>query len=186
MTDNQTPPTGNVSKEILWNLDNYIRLRDYLDRTISRIAARCVRSGNIAVEEYPFYGYILDVLEEICDTGDLLLDHREVYPYIEKKIKGGLAGLKKDLQEYKIELKNNASPEMIKQDDSELEKMKKALGDVDKTVDPTIGAGMSMDEVVNKILQENSAQLGDMSQYATHDASDNNVPDIKAPDGKGS
>ena len=51
MADNLNIPGGNpVSKETLWYLDNYIRLRDYLDRTISRIAARCVRSGNIAVE----------------------------------------------------------------------------------------------------------------------------------------
>ena len=31
-----------VSKDTLWYLDNYILLKDYLDRTISRIAARCV------------------------------------------------------------------------------------------------------------------------------------------------
>ena len=186
MADNlNVTNSENVSKDTLWYLDNYIRLRDYLDRTISRIAARCVRSGNIAVEEYPFYGYILDVLEEICDTGDFLIEHKELYPYIEKKITGGLAGLKKELKEYKQELRNNASPEMIKQDDSELEKMKKALGAVDKTVDPTVGAGMSMDEVVDKILRENSMEIGDMSQYATHDANDdNNVPDIKSPDPK--
>ena len=171
-----------VSKETLWHLDNYIRLKDYLDRTISRIAARCIRSGNIAIEEYPFYGYILDVLEEICDTGDFLLEHKELYPYIERKIGGGIGGLRKDLEEYRQELKSNASPDMIKQDDRELEKMKKALGDVDKTADPTIGAGMSMDEVVNKILRENGAQIGDGSQYATHGQDDdNNVPDIQAP-----
>lgn len=185
MADNLNFTEGNkVSKDTLWYLDNYIRLRDYLDRTISRIAARCVRSGNIAVEEYPFYGYILDVLEEICDTGDFLIDHKELYPYIEKKISGGLNGLKKELKEYKQELRSNASPDMIKQDDSELEKMKKALGEVDKTVDPTVGAGMSMDEVVDKILRENSLEIGDMSQYATHDDSDDNVPDIKSPDPK--
>ena len=68
MTENQSAPVNGVSKETLWYLDNYIRLRDYLDRTISRIAARCVRSGNIALEEYPFYGYILDVLEETTLT----------------------------------------------------------------------------------------------------------------------
>lgn len=38
----------------LWYVDNYVLLKDYYDRTISRIAARCVRSGNIALEEYPF------------------------------------------------------------------------------------------------------------------------------------
>ena len=186
MVDNfNTSQDTSVSKDTLWYLDNYIRLRDYLDRTISRIAARCIRLGNIAVEEYPFYGYILDVLEEICDTGDLLLEHKEIYPYIEKKITGGVNGLKKELKEYKQELRSNASPDMIKQDDSELEKMKKALGEVDKTVDPTVGAGMSMDEVVDKILRENSTTLGDMSQYATHNSDDDNPPiGIVPPDQK--
>ncbi len=50
--------TMSINKETLWYLDNYLVLRDYYDRTISRIAARCVRMGNIAMEEYPFYGYI--------------------------------------------------------------------------------------------------------------------------------
>mgnify|MGYP001535374820 CR=1 FL=1 len=35
----------------LWYVDNYILLKDYYDRTISRIAARCVRKGNIAIED---------------------------------------------------------------------------------------------------------------------------------------
>ena len=156
METNNTTSLPQVSAETLWYLNNYILLRDYLDRTISRIAARCVRSGNIAMEEYPFYGYILDVLEEICDTGDFILEHKELYPYVEKKIKGGLAGLKKDLREYKIELKSNATPDMIKDDQNELDKMKQALGVDDKGFDPTVGAGMSMDEIVNKILKENT------------------------------
>ena len=70
-----------VSKETLWYLDNYILLRDYYDRTISRIAARCVRMGNIAMEEYPHYNYILDVLQEISETGNFVLSHKELYPY---------------------------------------------------------------------------------------------------------
>ena len=72
-----------------------------------------------------------------------------------KKIAGGVAALQKNLNEFKTELKNNASPEMIKQDKDELSKMKEALGAVDKSVDPTVGAGMSMDEVINKLMQEN-------------------------------
>ena len=83
----------------LWYVDNYILLKDYYDRTISRIAARCVRKGNIAIEDYPFFGYILDVLEEISETGEYILQHRELYPYVERKIAGGLNGLKKTLIE---------------------------------------------------------------------------------------
>ena len=95
----QQPEKGtvSVSKDTLWYLDNYILLKDYFDRTVSRIAARCVRKGNIAMEEYPFYGYILDVLEEISETGEYVLDHPELYPYIEKKIPGGVEAMKKNL-----------------------------------------------------------------------------------------
>ena len=148
-----------ASKESLWYVDNYILLKDYYDRTISRIAARCVRMGNIAMEEYPFYGYILDVLEEISDTGDYILQHKEVYPYVEKKIAGGLPALKKTLAEYKEELRTNASPEMIKEDASEVEKMKEALGAISPAIDdPTAGAGMSMDQLMEKLLAKDQAQ----------------------------
>ena len=136
----QPQAQGGASKESLWYLDNYILLKDYYDRTISRIAARCVRMGNIAMEEYPHYGYILDLLEEISETGDYILAHRNLYEYVEKKIAGGIKALQKNLAEFKTELKNNASPDMIKQDKDELKKMKEALGALDKSKDPTVGA----------------------------------------------
>ena len=149
-------PLPAVSQEALWYLNNYILLRDYYDRTISRIAARCVRKGNIAIEEYPYYGYILDVLEEICEIGEYILKHRELYPYVEKKIAGGFSGFRKNLAEYNEELKKNASPDMIKDDGADLKKMKEALGAITKEQDPTIGAGMSMDAVMDKLMRENN------------------------------
>lgn len=148
-----------ASKESLWYLDNYILLKDYYDRTISRIAARCIRMGNIAMEEYKYYGYILDVLEEISDAGDYILSHKELYPYVEKKIAGGMQTFKKNLAEYQLELKNNSSPDMIKEDAQEVEKMKEVLGEIDKTVDPTVGAGMNMEQLMEKLMaQEGAAQ----------------------------
>lgn len=158
----------------LWYLNNYVLLRDYYDRTISRIAARCVRKGNIAIEDYPFYGYILDVLEEISEVGDYLIANKDLYPYIEKKIAGGINTLKKNLREYKEELMSNSSPDMIKEDTNlEISKMKKALGDVDDkpAFDPTKGAGMNMDELINKLMGDN----------VTKQADDDIIPDIKAP-----
>ena len=140
----QPQAQGGASKESLWYLDNYILLKDYYDRTISRIAARCVRMGNIAMEEYPFYGYILQ--------------HKELYPYVEKKIAGGLNELKKTLSEYQEELRNNSSPEMIKEDASEIEKMKEALGAVTTVADdPTLGAGMNMDQLMDKLMAQDQA-----------------------------
>ena len=73
-----------VTKESLWYIDNYVLIRDYYDRTVSRIAARCIRMGNIAVEDYPFYPYIIDVLNELCETGDYIIEHKELHPYVEK------------------------------------------------------------------------------------------------------
>ena len=168
MDEQQTPGnTGQVSKETLWYLDNYILLKDYLDRTISRIAARCIRQNNIAMEEYPFYGYILDVLEEISETGDFILAHKELYPLVEKKIQGGMNAFKKNLGEYKQELRNNSTPEMIKQDtNQELEQMKEALGMVDKSEDPTVGAGMSMDEVIEKLMNKQNLEADPDSSLA--------------------
>ena len=84
--------------------------------TISRIAARCVRKGNIAIEEYEHYPYILDVLEEISETGEYIVAHPDLYPYVDKKIAGGINALRTNLKEYKTELERNASPDMIKQD----------------------------------------------------------------------
>ncbi len=156
MDQNNTSRLSPVSEEVLWYLNNYLLLRDYYDRTVSRIAARCVRKGNIAIEEYPFYSYILDVLEEISEVGDYILSHKELYPYVEQKIKGGLAAFKKDLNEYQLELQKNSSPDMIKEDASELNKMKDALGPVSKTEDPTVGAGMNMDQLMEKLLKENN------------------------------
>lgn len=150
--------SGKGRNDDLWYVDNYILLKDYYDRTISRVAARCVRKGNIAMEEYEHYGYILDLLEEISETGEYIIAHQQLYPYVEKKMAGGVNALKKNLAEFKTELKNNASPDMIKQDKDELKKFKEALGAQDKSTDPTVGAGMSMDQVVEKLLHNTGQQ----------------------------
>ena len=153
MTDIENPE---VSKESLWYVDNYIVLLDYYDRTISRIAARCVRMGNIAIEEYKFYPYILDVLEEICETGNYILEHEEVHPYVERKIAGGVEALRNNLSLYQKELTNNQSPEMLKTDPNEGKKINEVMSNFDKAVDPTAGAGMNIDELMNKLMAENS------------------------------
>jgi len=166
-----------VSKETLWYLDNYILLRDYYDRTISRIAARCVRMGNIAMEEYPHYNYILDVLQEISETGNFVLSHKELYPYVERKIKGGIEALRRNLKEYELELQRNSSPDMIKEDASAINKMKEALGEIDTKDDPTQGAGMNMDDLMDKLMKQNQV---DTSQYETY-TDESDKPDLERP-----
>lgn len=156
MDQNKTFSSGQNTEGDTWYVDNYVLLKTYYDMTISRIAARCVRSGNIAMEEYKHYEYILDVLEEISETGEYIINHPNLHSYVEKKISGGINALKTNLKEFKTELEHNASPEMIKQDKDELNKVKEALGAVDKSNDPTAGAGMSVDEVINKLMNNNA------------------------------
>lgn len=144
-----------ATKESLWYIDNYVLIRDYYDRTVSRIAARCIRQGNIAVEDYPFYPYIIDVLDELCETGDYIIEHKELHPYVEKKIKGGVQALEKNLSLYKQELERNASVEMAAEKDTDLSAAKEAFGGfTDQADDPTHGAGQSIDDVVAKLMAE--------------------------------
>ncbi len=144
-----------VTKESLWYIDNYVLIRDYYDRTVSRIAARCIRQGNIAVEDYPFYPYIIDVLTELCETGDYIIEHKELHPFVEKKIKGGVAALKKNLDLYKQELERNASVDMAAKKDEDLSAAKDAFGGfTNQADDPTKGAGQSIDDVVAKLMAE--------------------------------
>lgn len=159
--EQNTESSQPVTKEDLWYIGNYILLRDYYDRTISRIAARCIRMGNIALEEYPFYNYILDILEEICDTGEYIIARPQLYPYVAKKIAGGIDALKKNLELYQKELLNNQAPEKLKQDPQEINKMKEALGGFEKADDPTAGAGMNIDALMEKLMAQNKKEEAD-------------------------
>ena len=159
-----------VTKESLWHIDNYVLIRDYYDRTVSRIAARCIRKGNIAVEEYPFYSYIIDVLDELCETGDYIISHKELHPYVEKKIKGGVKALEDNLSLYKQELDRNASVEMTVRTDSDLSAAKSAFDGFTNQADtPTSGAGQSIDDVVAKLMAEQEKLI------KTKDESDENA-----------
>lgn len=144
-----------VTKESLWYIDNYLLIRDYYDRTVSRIAARCIRKGNVAIEDYPFYPYIVDVLEELCETGDYILEHKELHPFVEKKIKGGIRALEENLSLYKQECERNSTAEMNVEKDTDLSAAKDAFsGFTDQADDPIKGAGQSIDDVVAKLVAE--------------------------------
>lgn len=144
-----------ATQDELWYLNNYFLLRDYYDRTISRIAARCIRMGNIAIEDYPFFNYTLDVLEEICDTGDYIIKHRSLYPLMEKKLKGGMTAFQANLELYKQELEKNSSPDMLKEKENEVTDAKKILTVAD---DPTKGAGTNPDKLINELLAKQAAK----------------------------
>jgi len=145
-----------VTKESLWYIDNYVLIRDYYDRTVSRIAARCIRKGNVAIEDYPFFPYIIDVLEELCETGDYILEHKELHPYVEKKIKGGIQALKDNLSLYKEEYEKNSTAEMNLKKDANLSEAKDAFSGFTNQAEneAILSGGQSVDDVVAKLMAE--------------------------------
>ena len=145
-----------VTKESLWYIDNYVLIRDYYDRTVSRIAARCIRKGNIAIEDYPFFPYIIDVLDELCETGNYILEHKELHPYVEKKIKGGVQALQDNLELYKEELEKNSTAEMNLKKDANLTEAKDAFSGFTNQAEneAILSGGQSVDEVVAKLMAE--------------------------------
>ena len=130
-------------------------MADYDEISVTKESLRCIRMGNIAVEDYPFYPYIIDVLNELCETGDYIIEHKELHPYVEKKIKGGVAALEKNLSLYKQELERNSSVDMAAKKEADLSAAKDAFGGfTDQSDDPTKGAGQSIDDVVAKLMAE--------------------------------
>ena len=45
---------------------------------------------------------------------------------------------------------------MLRSDPNELQKMNEVMSNFDKSVDPTSGAGMNIDELMNKLMAENN------------------------------
>jgi len=121
-----------ISKEVLWDFNAFLILNDYYDQTISRIGARCVRMGGLALNEYPYYGYVLDLLDEIITIGSNIESEEKLVPLFEKYFKGGYIEFKKVLKNYRKEFEEDAPPEMMADNSStELDRMIKELGDID-------------------------------------------------------
>ena len=78
---------------------------------------------------------------------------------MERKIAGGIEALKNNLAMYKDEFTKNQTLEMVKQESMEKQrqKLKDTLNEgVDKSVDPTVGAGMNIDELMDKLMHDNN------------------------------
>ena len=160
-----------LTVEQLWNFDHFMRLKTYYDQTISRTSARCVHLGGLELSQYPYFGYILDLLDEILTFGMEIITP----PYaqiIKERYKGGEAALKKVLMEYKTEFENNAPPEMLAEDES-LDEIKNRLGaladsnEVEGDIGPAPDGFESPDNMDMSLLQVQPVQSQVMNQPMT-------------------
>lgn len=116
-----------LTTEQLWNFDHFMRLKDYYDQTISRTSARCVHLGGLELTQYPYFGYILDLLDEILTFGAELTGNPVYAGIIRDRYKGGEPALRKILAQFKKDFEENAPPEMLPDDDS-MDDIKDRLG----------------------------------------------------------
>lgn len=127
----------------LWNFEHFLRLKNYYDQTISRTSARCVHLGGLELSQYPYFGYILDLLDEILTFGMEIITP----PYaaiVRDRYKGGDAALKKLLREFRKEFEDNAPPEMLADDES-MEDIKGRLGELADNSEPEEDIGPAPD-----------------------------------------
>lgn len=131
----------------LWNFDHFMRLKTYYDQTISRTSARCVHLGGLELTQYPYFGYILDLLDEILTFGMEILTP----PYaaiVRDRYKGGDAALRKLLAEFKKEFEDNAPPEMLSEEEESLDEVKNRLGSLADNSEPEGDIGPAPDGFV--------------------------------------
>lgn len=154
-----------LTVEQLWNFDHFMRLKTYYDQTISRTSARCVHLGGLELSQYPYFGYILDLLDEILTFGMEIITP----PYakiVQERYKGGAAALKKVLMEYKAEFDSNAPPEML-DDEESMDDIKERLGSLaDKNeVEEEIGpAPDGFESPVEQVVQPHMQTEASMKQ----------------------
>lgn len=90
---------GHLDKNLLWEFNYFLELCSYYDRTMSRIAARCVKQA-LKMEQYPHVSYAFDVLEEIVDVANSIFDNSESAEVIEAIMPEGVLGFEGLLKYY--------------------------------------------------------------------------------------
>lgn len=156
--------TYGLTVEQLWNFDHFMRLKTYYDQTISRTSARCVHLGGLELSQYPYFGYILDLLDEILTFGMEIITP----PYariVRERYKGGEAALKKILMEYKAEFDSNAPPEMLEEEET-MDDIKNRLGSLADTneVEEDIGPAPDGFESPEEPVEAQSAAVAPVKQ----------------------
>lgn len=144
--DGSVNPYG-LTIDQLWNFDHFMRLKTYYDQTISRTSARCVHLGGLELTQYPYFGYILDLLDEILTFGMEIMTP----PYaaiVRDRYKGGDAALRKLLAEFKKEFEDNAPPEMLSEEEESLDEVKNRLGSLADNSEPEGDIGPAPDGFV--------------------------------------
>lgn len=104
-------PAQGDADQLGWAFNDFLDLVEHMERTQSRIAARCIRLGGIAMEAYPHYGYLVDVYAEILETGEALLNTAGIDALAADHLQGGRAGMEALLKDCRLYYEDSTETE---------------------------------------------------------------------------
>lgn len=101
-----------VDRDLLWQFNYFLELCSYYDRTMARVAARCVRK-QIKMEQYEYIKYAFDVLGEMVELGQKIAKNPESRKICDRVIDGGVDAFNKMIKYYAEELSNVSGEEEV-------------------------------------------------------------------------
>lgn len=103
--------SGNVSS---WELSNFVKVYGFVSQLREVMSAISLFKGANSLEEYPYYGFVIDVIDYLVFQGEKILSD-ESDDVIRQYLKGG----KQELEEIIVFYKKQKQEEVVISDNSE-------------------------------------------------------------------
>ncbi len=105
-------PNLQIPKTKNWEMANFMRQKNLYEEATNWISARCVRLGNMDKTEYPYYGFVVDLMNELKENIQNLLENQLLEEVIDAEVPGGREGMQNLLKALEKELED--LPENLK------------------------------------------------------------------------
>ncbi len=123
-------PNLQIPKTKNWEIANFMRQKNLYEEATNWISAHCVRLNNMDKTEYPYYGFVVDLMNELKENIQNLLENQLLEEVIDTEVPGGREGMENLLEALEKELED--LPENLKpaQEQNEVDP-RKILGEMD-------------------------------------------------------
>lgn len=108
----ENDPNLQIPKTKNWEISNFMKLKNLYEDATNWISAHCVRLNNMDKTEYPYYGFIVDLMKELKDNIQNLLENQLLEEVIDTEVPGGREGMQSLLDALEKELED--LPENLK------------------------------------------------------------------------
>lgn len=96
----------NIPKTKNWEIANFLHEKELYENATNWISARCVRLDNIDKQDYPYYGFVVDLMRVLKEDIQNLLDNQLLEEVIDQEVEGGREGMERLKKSIEEELEN--------------------------------------------------------------------------------